>query len=125
MKHLKTYESYDLDNIQNWWSGIKTHEDDDYIHIDLSDVYLVNKRIQLNLGLKGKTVEFFCMNHQKKEKIKVGVVSYNEDTGDLIFSYEDPKHNKFPDYRMSHHYVNTLTPIKICKLENNVEKYNL
>jgi len=80
---------------------------------------LTNKQIQLNLGLKGKTVEFSCMNHQKIEKIKVGLVSYDNNTGDLIFSYEDAK------YRIIKHYVNIFTPIKICKLEIDAEKYNL
>ena len=118
MKHLRIYDdynSYDLNSVQNWWAGIKTYEDDDYIYIDLDDIYLVNKIIQLNKGLQGKTVEFFCMNHEKMhEKEKITGVSYKENTGDLVLSSKNARH-----------YVSTFTPIKICKFENDVEKYNL
>jgi hypothetical protein len=112
MKHLRIYEDCDISNVQNWWTGIKTHEDDDYIYIDLDDIYLINKTIQLNKGLQGKPVEFFCMNHEKMhEKEKITGVSYNENTGDLVFSSKNARH-----------YIRTSTPIKICKFENDVEK---
>jgi len=123
MKHLKTFESskllqnllfnYTIDDIYHWWSGINVTENDDYYILDLSNIYLTNKIIQLNSGLKDKTINFYCKNHIVNHELKL---ERAERVGnELIFHTVD--HDT--------HSVNINKPIKISKIQINVDKYNL
>jgi hypothetical protein len=120
MKYIKKYEydsTYDINDINDWWTGIKITEDDDYYIIDLNSVYLTNKKIQLDKGLKNKTVKFYCRNHMKYEELNVkNVNSYEEE---LIF--KTSSENGPNDI----HSVDTTKPIMISKLQININKYNI
>ena len=114
MKHIKSFESYNIEDIYSWWSGIKVSEDSEYYIIDLENVYLTNKTTQLNKGLKNKTVNFYCKYDKKYKQLKITRVEYTTNNI-LVFKCEDN----------TIHIVDTTKPIKISKLHITSDKYNL
>lgn len=121
MKYLRLFEGfdnsiYDIKDIYSWWSGIDVEENDEWYIINL-DIYLKNKIIQLNHGLKDKTVYFYCKYDKKYELLKIKSVDYLTDNG-LIFKCEDIPNNTI-------HIVDTTKPIKISKTHIEINKYNL
>lgn len=119
---FKIFESnYELDNIYNWWSGIKVTEDDEYYYLYLKDEYLSNKRIQLNNGLRDQLVLFYCPEIFNEVEIIVNYVMTNNNE---IIIYG--KNNKRNDNKHSPIYgVDISKPIKISKVYSNLKKYNL
>ncbi len=123
MKHLKlfeTYDEYNIDDIYNWWSGIKVSEDDTYYIIDLTDTYLTNKIIQLNSALKNKIVKFYCKNNMKYEEIKIHNVRLSANN-ELLFSSP----YLYGDRNNYLYAVDLSRLIKISKLHIAANKYNL
>jgi len=123
MKHIKLFETfsdgiYNIEDIYSWWIDIMVTEDEEYYIIDLEDEYLTNKIFQLNSGLRGKTVNFYCENHKKHDQLKIASVEYNETYGKLIFKCESKPNNTV-------HVVDITKPIKISKLHTEIDKYNL
>ena len=119
MKHLKIYEDYSIDDIYNWWSGIKViYEDEYYYKIQLKNVYLTNKIIQLRGGLNGKVVRFFCKEHKKYEESKIENVEV-DNFGHLFFKIKGENNQNIP------HPVEVHFPIEISKTHINMQKYNI
>jgi hypothetical protein len=113
MKHIMTFEMFSIEEIYNWWLGIKVSEDDNYYILDLNNVYLSNKIIQLNSGLKNKVVSFYCDNHMEKHELKIKRIEIHDKK--LIFH----------TYDSDTHITDTARPIKISKIYINTDKYNL
>lgn len=112
------FEDYNINDIYNWWSGIKIHETPDYYIIQLKNVYLTNKIMQLQKGLKGKVVRFFSKDEKKyiEDKIEnVELSNFNE----LFFKIKGIKNQNIT------HTVETHFSIEISKLYIEQDKFNL
>ena len=95
MKYIKKYENqklYDIDSIYSWWTGIKVSEDGDYYYLDLSDVYLANKRIQLTEGLRDNLVTFYCPELMKY--VDVIVFGVMTDSSNIVIAGKFQHDNK-------------------------------
>jgi len=122
MKYIKKYENqklYDIDNIYSWWTGIKVSEDDDYYYLDLNDIYLSNKRIQLTKGLRDNLVNFYCPELMKYVDVVVFGVMTDSSNIAIVgkFQCDNKQNEKFG--------VNLGEPIKISKVYAEAKKYNL
>jgi rRNA processing protein Gar1 len=123
MKYINKFEDYTIDEIFNWWSGIRIYDTDDYYMIGLNDMYLRNKIIQLKSGLIGKVVKFFSKEYNSFIEAKIENVELNSNDSyindELYFKVKGNKNQN------NIHVVDTEYAIGISKLHVMANKYNL
>ena len=134
MKFIKLYEDFNIAGyyknrlnylFDNLIGNVAVTEDDEYVILHLDEVFLGYDRLKiLDEILKNKTIIFNCETHVYKlgdmdsiEEIKVSSVATSESKdGRCLIIYGDDKRS---------HKVEINYPIKISKLQLDMDKYNL
>lgn len=126
MKFIKLYENFNIgfskNELKYYFHNIKIKENDEYIILDLSKVFLDNDKLDILYDvLLNKTIIFNCDTHRFKkseqEEIKVTNTStvITIENGDDLIVYDGKRGHK----------VDLKYPIKISKLNIEMNKYNI